>query len=155
MEKICWADHVRNEDVLQRVKEERTILHRIMEFSLQGKIPKVAMVWVVSRFSLKVPPGISSSCISALASSGQRSHTSWASQPQKSYTIATTRRETTKVHKNMWWHWGGREQFANWVHFRLLCFLLCLEFITLIDCYGRDEVWLLWFTNRYFKLNLF
>ena len=21
------------------------------------------------------------------------------------YTIATTRRETTKVHKNMWWHW--------------------------------------------------
>jgi len=22
-----------------------------------------------------------------------------------SYTIATTRRETTKVHKNMWWHW--------------------------------------------------
>ena len=24
------------------------------------------------------------------------------------YTIATTRRETTKVHKNVWWHWGGR-----------------------------------------------
>jgi len=23
------------------------------------------------------------------------------------YTIATTRRETTKVHKNMWWHWWG------------------------------------------------
>jgi len=22
------------------------------------------------------------------------------------YTIATTMRETTKVHKNMWWHWG-------------------------------------------------
>ena len=22
------------------------------------------------------------------------------------YTIATTRRETTNVHKNMWWHWG-------------------------------------------------
>ena len=22
------------------------------------------------------------------------------------YTIATTRRETTKVHKDMWWHWG-------------------------------------------------
>ena len=21
------------------------------------------------------------------------------------YTIATTRRETTEVHKNMWWHW--------------------------------------------------
>jgi hypothetical protein len=24
------------------------------------------------------------------------------------YTIATTRRETTKVHKNMWWQWEGR-----------------------------------------------
>jgi len=24
------------------------------------------------------------------------------------YTIATTRRETTKVHKNMWWHWGKK-----------------------------------------------
>jgi len=23
------------------------------------------------------------------------------------YTIATTRMETTKVHKNIWWHWGG------------------------------------------------
>ena len=26
------------------------------------------------------------------------------------YTIATTRRETTKVHKNMWWHWAGGEE---------------------------------------------
>ena len=26
------------------------------------------------------------------------------------YTIATTRRETTKVHKNMWWHWGKRKE---------------------------------------------
>ena len=26
------------------------------------------------------------------------------------YTIATTRRETTKVHKNMWWHWGGKKE---------------------------------------------
>jgi len=24
------------------------------------------------------------------------------------YTVATTRRETTKVHKNIWWHWGER-----------------------------------------------
>jgi hypothetical protein len=23
------------------------------------------------------------------------------------YTIATTRRETTKDHKNMWWYWEG------------------------------------------------
>ena len=25
------------------------------------------------------------------------------------YTIATTRRETTKVHKNRWWHWRERD----------------------------------------------
>jgi hypothetical protein len=29
MEKISWTDHVRNEEVLQRVKEERNILHEI------------------------------------------------------------------------------------------------------------------------------
>ena len=57
-------------------------------FSLQGKIPVVTMVWVVSRFRLKAPPGISSSCISPLTSSGQRSRTSWASQTQKSATLS-------------------------------------------------------------------
>jgi len=29
MEKISWADHVRNEDVLLRVKEQRNVLHEI------------------------------------------------------------------------------------------------------------------------------
>jgi hypothetical protein len=29
MEKISWTDHVRNEEVLHRVKEERYILHTI------------------------------------------------------------------------------------------------------------------------------
>ena len=29
MEKISWADHVRNEDVLLRVKDQRNILHEI------------------------------------------------------------------------------------------------------------------------------
>ena len=24
------------------------------------------------------------------------------------YTIATTRRENHEVHKNRWWHWGGK-----------------------------------------------
>ena len=57
-------------------------------FSLQGKIPVVTMVWVVSRFRLKAPPGISSSSISPLTSSGQRSHASWASQPQKSAALS-------------------------------------------------------------------
>jgi hypothetical protein len=29
MEKISWTDHVRNEEVLQRVREERNILHTV------------------------------------------------------------------------------------------------------------------------------
>jgi hypothetical protein len=29
MEKIIWTDHVRNEEVLHTVKEERNILHTI------------------------------------------------------------------------------------------------------------------------------
>jgi len=29
------------------------------------------------------------------------------------YTIATTRREIMKVHKNMWWHWGGEEKVVT------------------------------------------
>jgi len=29
MEKISWTDHVRNEEVLPRVKEQRNILHEI------------------------------------------------------------------------------------------------------------------------------
>jgi len=31
MEKISWTDHVRNEDVLLRVREERNILHEILK----------------------------------------------------------------------------------------------------------------------------
>ena len=32
MEKIGWTDHVRNEEVLLRVKEERNILHEIRKW---------------------------------------------------------------------------------------------------------------------------
>jgi hypothetical protein len=32
MEKISWTDHVRNEDVLIRVKEQRNILHEIRKW---------------------------------------------------------------------------------------------------------------------------
>jgi len=32
MEKISWTDHVRNEDVLLRVKEQRNILHEIRQW---------------------------------------------------------------------------------------------------------------------------
>jgi hypothetical protein len=31
MEKFSWTDHVRNEEVLLRVKEQRNILHEISE----------------------------------------------------------------------------------------------------------------------------
>jgi hypothetical protein len=41
-------------------------------FPLEGRIPVVTMVWVVSRFKLKAPPGISPSYISPLTPSGQR-----------------------------------------------------------------------------------
>ena len=58
------------------------------EFSLQGKIPVVTMVWLVSRFRLKAPPGIASSCISPLTSSGQCSRTSWEPQPHTSATLS-------------------------------------------------------------------
>jgi hypothetical protein len=33
MEKISWTDRVRNEEVLQRVKQDRNILHTIKEES--------------------------------------------------------------------------------------------------------------------------
>jgi hypothetical protein len=32
MEKISWTDHVRNEDVLLRVKEQRNFLHEIRKW---------------------------------------------------------------------------------------------------------------------------
>ena len=32
MEKISWTDHVRNEEVLLRVKEQRNILHEIRKW---------------------------------------------------------------------------------------------------------------------------
>jgi len=32
MEKISWTDHVRNEEVLLRVKEQRNILHEIIKW---------------------------------------------------------------------------------------------------------------------------
>jgi len=32
MEKICWTDHVRNEEVLFRVKEKRNTLHEISKW---------------------------------------------------------------------------------------------------------------------------
>ena len=32
MKKICWTDHVRNEEVLLRVNEQRNILHEIRKW---------------------------------------------------------------------------------------------------------------------------
>ena len=36
MEKINWTDHVRNEEVLLRVKEQRNILHEISKRKANG-----------------------------------------------------------------------------------------------------------------------
>jgi hypothetical protein len=44
------------------------------------------------------------------------------------YTIATTRRETTKVRKNMWWHWKEEERKkkikTNEIHYFSSFFLI-------------------------------
>jgi hypothetical protein len=34
MEKINWTDHVRNEEVLLRVKKQRNILHEIIKWKV-------------------------------------------------------------------------------------------------------------------------
>ena len=54
---------------------------RPWEFSLEGRIPAVTMVWVVLRALLALHPPIW-----PLTSPGQRNCASWASQPQKSVT---------------------------------------------------------------------
>ena len=46
MEKISWTDHVRNEDVLLRVKEQRNILH---------EIHKRKANWIGHIFASKLP----------------------------------------------------------------------------------------------------
>ena len=38
MEKISWTDHVRNEEVLLRVKEQRNILHEIVHGRRTGLV---------------------------------------------------------------------------------------------------------------------
>ena len=38
MEKISWADHVRNEEVLLRISEQRNILHEIIKGRLTGLV---------------------------------------------------------------------------------------------------------------------
>jgi hypothetical protein len=38
MEKISWTEHVRNEDVLLSVKEQRNILHEILNGTLTGLV---------------------------------------------------------------------------------------------------------------------
>ena len=40
------------------------------------------------------------------------------------YTIATNRRETTKVLKNMWWQWGGILLFLEDMNFLITPFIL-------------------------------
>ena len=100
---------------------------------MQGKIPVVTMVWVVSRFRLKTPPGISSSCMSPLTSSGQHSRASRASQPQKS--AALSPQPGGKPQKFIRTCGGigeGGNLFENlrltkpWVHYRRFDGIVCL-----------------------------
>ena len=57
-----------------------------------------------------------------LGGSNWRLNTSGTSS-EVGYTIATTRRETTKVHKNMWWHWIIHRHYCH--HHRLFCCYCC------------------------------
>jgi hypothetical protein len=41
MEKIIWTDRVRNEEVLQRVKEDRNILHTVH----RRKANRIGHIW--------------------------------------------------------------------------------------------------------------
>ena len=49
MEKISWTDRVKNEEVLQRVKDERNVLRTMKEGRLAGLvtncIPKHVIEW--------------------------------------------------------------------------------------------------------------
>ena len=45
------------------------------------------------------------------------------------YSIATTRRETTKVHKNMWWQW--RRNKNSWLDLGFCHDSFCLIYLTL------------------------
>jgi len=54
------------------------------------------------------------------------------------YTIATARRETTKVHKNMWWHWGG----AYTVYCLIMLVVACLQFGS--EVHRNVHIILLW-----------
>ena len=82
------------------------------------------MVWVVSRFRLKASPGISSSCISPLTSSGQRSRASWASQPQKSATLSPQPGGKPRKFIRTCSGIGGRHNLINkeWKYF--ICWML-------------------------------
>jgi hypothetical protein len=59
MEKISWTDHVRNEDVLLRDKEQRNILHEISKWKANwiGHILRrnCLLQWVIER---KIKGGI-------------------------------------------------------------------------------------------------
>jgi len=46
MEKISWTDHVRNEEVLLRVKEQTNILHEISK----RKANWIDRIWVETAF---------------------------------------------------------------------------------------------------------
>ena len=74
---------------------------------------KSVVTKVVSRFRLKAPPGISSSSISPLTSSGQRSRASWSSQTQKSATLSPQPGGKPRTFIRICGGIGGGESFLN------------------------------------------
>ena len=82
------------------------------EFFLAGKDSRGDHGRVVSIFRLKAPLGISSSCISPLTSSGQRSRASWASQLQKSATLSPQPGGKPRSSSEHVVAWGGRKKHS-------------------------------------------
>ena len=102
----------------------------------------VTMVWVVSRFRLKVPPGTSFPNISPLIPSGQRNCASWASQPQKSVTLPP--QPGGGDHESSYKHVVALEKkknlFVNWFTTALLTLHIDVLIVCMIPTFLRTEL---------------
>ena len=54
------------------------------------------------------------------------------------YTIATSRRETTKVHKNMWWHWEKKKTMVEWTCLNITLYVHSLSSFVRISRKNSD-----------------
>ena len=55
------------------------------------------------------------------------------------YTIATSRKETTKVHKNMWWQWKKKEIYIYMTSIRIYIHYIYINFLFSNPCTDLDR----------------